>query len=296
MLTRNRLAVGDNMNNDKKNGFADLHVHTNYSDGVLSPEEVVAKALEMDLRAVAITDHDCIDGVPLAVEAAEGTSLEIVPGVEISAAKEETEIHILGYFIDWKNADFTKELRKIQEGRVRRMEEMLALLQREGIDISMDSVLDLPARVAVGRLHLARVLVKKKFARDIKEAFDKYIGYGKPCHVAYERLDYKKAIEMITAAGGVPVLAHPGTIAKDEYIPSYVEAGIRGLEVYYTKHLQPVSERYLALAEKYNLLATGGSDCHGMGAYGVIIGQVKVDYGTVEALREEAEKIRSGRK
>ncbi len=283
------------MKKDKKKNLADLHIHTSYSDGVLRPEEVVAKAVEVGLKAVAITDHDCIDGVPYAIEAAEGTSLEVVPGVEISAAKEESEIHILGYFIDWKDASLAKKLRKIQAGRIRRMEEMLALLRKKGIDISMDKVMGSSSRVVVGRLHLARIIVEEELAKDVKEVFDRYIGYGRPCHVAYERLDYKKAIAMITDSGGVPVLAHPGTIGKDRYIPSYIEAGVRGLEVYYTKHLPSVSKRYLALAEKYNLLVTGGSDCHGMGSFGIIIGQVTVDCEAVEALRKEAGLIRSGK-
>ena len=269
-----------------------MHVHTTYSDGVFSPGKVVQKALELELRAVAITDHDCVSGILPAVEAAMGTALEIIPGVEISAAKNETEIHILGYFIDWQDPFLLEIFRKMQENRVERMKKMVHLLRLQGIDIDMDKVFAEVSGGTAGRLHLARVMTEENITRDEQEAFDRYIGNGKPCHVGHKRLDYQKAIDMIRKAGGVPVLAHPGTMGKDEYIPSYVRAGLRGIEVFHSKHRPPANDKYLTLAREHDLLVTGGSDCHGMKRGRILMGRVRIGYEVVEDLRKEAKKIR----
>ncbi|RKY42650.1 MAG: hypothetical protein DRP85_01915 [Candidatus Makaraimicrobium thalassicum] len=282
---------------DMKNdlgGFADLHVHTIYSDGIFTPEMVVRKAIELGLRGVAITDHDCIDGVSPGVEAAGGSGPEIVPGVEITAAKDGTEIHILGYFIDCEDPFFLETLRAMQKKRAGRMKKMLHLLSRQGMDLSMDRVLGTVSKGTVGRLHLARVMAEENMTKNIKEAFDRYIGDGKPCCVRHEHLDYREAIGMIRRAGGVPVLAHPGTTGKDEDIPSYVQAGLAGVEAFHSRHRPAMSEKYLALANRYGLLVTGGSDCHGMKKGGSLMGKVRVSYEVVENLRAEAKKIGGG--
>ncbi len=285
------------MKNSRDNGFVDLHVHTTYSDGTFTPEKVVEKAVEMGLKAIAVTDHDCVDGIGPTMEAARGTGLEVIPGVEISAAKDETEIHILGYFIGWQDPFLLEIFRKMRENRTERMKKMIHLLHRQGIDLDADRVFAVVSEGTAGRLHLARVMAEENITRDEQEAFDRYIGNGKPCHVAHKRLDYGKAIDIIKKAGGVPVLAHPGTMGKDEYIPFYVQAGLRGIEVYHSEHHTSTNDKYLAIARKYNLLVTGGSDCHGMKKGRVLIGKVKVGYEVVENLRAEAEKIqRSNRK
>ncbi|MEA3489681.1 MAG: PHP domain-containing protein [Candidatus Omnitrophota bacterium] len=283
------------MRKDKDRPFVDLHVHTIYSDGMFSPGEVVKRAVEMGLRAVAITDHDCVEGILPSIEAAKGTGLEIVPGVEISAAKGGSEIHILGYFIDWKDPFLVVIFRRMRENRVERMRSMVSLLCGQGIDIDIEEVLTSAPAGTVGRLHLARVMLESGVVRDLNEAFDRYIGNGKSCHVKHERLDYGKAIDIIRKAGGVPVLAHPGTMGNDEDIPDYVKAGLRGIEVYHSKHRPSVNDRYIKIANEYDLLKTGGSDCHGMGVGEVLLGRVKVGYEVVEKLKEEAEKIRGGK-
>jgi predicted metal-dependent phosphoesterase TrpH len=275
--------------------FVDLHVHTHYSDGTFSPEEVVQKAIQLNLKAVAITDHDCIDGIAPSIVSAENTGLEVIPGIEISAAKEDDEIHILGYFIDWHNSSLEGLLRKMQASRVERMRKMVRRLREEGLDVDIDKVLSSISTGAIGRLHLARVMHENGFVGDTKEAFDRYIGDGKPCHVRHERLDYKKAISAIIQAGGVPVLAHPGMMGRDEYIPDYIKAGLRGIEVYHSEHKMPTNNKYLKIAQENGLIVTGGSDCHGMKKGRVLIGKVKVGYDVVEKLREEAEKIRKSK-
>ena len=275
-----------------KNGEVDLHVHTYFSDGLLSPEEVVEKALGMGLRAVSITDHDSVDGIFPAMRAAEGTDLEIVPGIEVSASMKASEVHILGYFIDWKDQSLVKALDVMREKRVERLHKMVHLLQGKGMDISAEEVMATSPKGTVGRLQLARVMVQKNLVKDMRTAFDRYIGNGRPCHVGHEYLDYKKAIRMIRKAGGVPVLAHPGTMGNDEDIPLYLEAGLRGLEAYHTKHWPATANRYAEMASKYDLIVTGGSDCHGMWEEKMLMGTVSVGYETVEKLREEARNIR----
>jgi len=281
------------MGREKGQGIADLHVHTTYSDGMFSPEKVVEKAVQLGLKVIAVTDHDCVGGIAPTMRAAKGTGVEVVPGVEISAAKGEKEIHILGYFMDHKNRRLLETFERLRRNRERRMRKMVRLLSGKGIDIPAEDALAMAEKGTVGRLHLARLMLERNAVRDLNEAFDRYIGDGKPCHVKHERLDYRKAIDLIKKAGGVPVLAHPATMGGDEDIPDLVEAGLRGLEVYHTKHRPSANDRYLKIAEKMGLLVTGGSDCHGMGPGKILIGKVRVGYDVVEALRGESEKIRN---
>ena len=274
-------------------GYADLHVHTSYSDGMLTPQEVVEKAEVLKLKAIAITDHDCIEGIDPAIKAARGTSLEVVPGVEISAAVEDKEIHILGYFIDWKKSPIVDTLTKMKANRVERMEKILSLLKKQGLEISEEKVFGTLKEGTVGRLHLARIMVEQRMVRNIHEAFDRYIGDGKPCHIKHKRLDFSKAIKLIRDSGGVPVIAHPGTMGYDKYFPIYIEKGLRGVEAFHSKHNLIMNNKYVRLAKKYGLLVTGGSDCHGMGPGKILIGKTTVSCEILNELREEAKRIKA---
>ncbi len=276
-----------------KGNFADLHVHTIFSDGMFLPEEAVKTAVGLGLKAIAITDHDCIEGITPAMEAAKNTDLEIIPGIEISAYVEDTEIHLLGYFLDWQEPSLVERLNRMKENRRKRMMKMIQRLQEQGLDISEQDVFEIDLRGTVGRLHLAHVMMEKGFISSTKEAFGKYIGGGKPCFVQHKRLDCTEAINMVIKAGGVPVLAHPGVSGVDKYIPVLVEAGIKGLEVYHTDHSSADNDRYLKLTEKYSLLVTGGSDCHGMKKGSILMGRVRVSRDTVAKIRKESEKIRA---
>ncbi|MEI8176139.1 MAG: PHP domain-containing protein [Candidatus Omnitrophota bacterium] len=266
---------------------ADLHVHTHFSDGTFSPREVVEHAASVGLSAVAICDHDILDGIPGAIEAAASRGVEIVPGVELTAEKSGIEIHMLGFFVDWTDNRFKERLRSICDHRITRISEMAGKLNKLGFDITAQEVIEFGGPGSVGRLHLARVLHKKKYVATVDEAFRKYIGHGKSCYVTKINLSPEEAIGMILKAKGVPVLAHPGIIRHDEFIPSYIEAGLRGIEVYHTDHPDARVRHYEALARVNNLLMTGGSDCHGLGKGRVLMGSVRVPYEFVEALQHE---------
>lgn len=273
--------------------YADLHVHTFYSDSTFSPEEVVSCASQKALAAIAICDHDCIDGIGPCKKIAESLGIEIVPGIEMTVEKADAEIHILGYFIDWQNEPFQKKLIEIQQSRVSRLHKMVEKLRDFQIDIDVNDVFKLAGKGSVGRLHLAKALINAGKIRSFKEVFDKYIGFLKPCYVSNVRFTPKEAIDTLLKVGGVPVLAHPDVMGKDEYIPELIDYGLRGIEVYHTEHDPRTTRHYEEMAKHYGLLMTGGSDCHGLGKGRVLMGGVRVPYEIVEKLKAEADKIKA---
>lgn len=275
-----------------KEKLADLHVHTYYSDGLFSPEKVVEISLKLGLSAVSITDHDCVEGIEAAVRAASGTDLEIIPGIELSSVIKDREVHILGYFIDKEEPVLVSRLGRMKENRLGRMKEIISCLNKNNVDISEEEVFEASRGGTIGRYHLACIMAQKGLIRTPQEAFDKYIGDGKSCVVKHKRLEYEKAIKMITKAGGVPVLAHPGTPNVDKYIPAFIAAGIRGIEVYHSKHSRREIDKYLSIADKNGLLITGGSDCHGSDSGNTLIGTACVGNDEVGSLKQEVMKIR----
>ena len=268
--------------------YADLHVHTYFSDGTFSPEEVVKCALERGLACIAICDHDCIDGIEPAIESAKNTSLEIVPAVELTALKDGREIHMLAYFIAWREKWFRELLQKIQTGRLQRLDEMLKKLAECNIKVDKEKVLELSPHGSVGRLHLAKVMFQSKAVSSIQAAFDKYIGDFKPCYVEDVGLELKEALAVIKRAGGVSVLAHPSTLNNDRLVQDIIGYGVRGMEIFHTDHTGQTSRKYEKMAKDHNLLITGGSDCHGMGKGRILMGGVKVPYSFVEKLKKAA--------
>jgi len=279
-----------------KEEYADLHVHTFYSDSTFSPNEVAEMASKKGLKAIAICDHDCVDGIAPTEEAARPYGIEVIPGVELTIEEDDAEIHILGYFINYKDQDLLKNLKRFQEGRVGRIYKMLELLKDKGIDIRPEEVFELAGDGSVGRPHVALAMLKAKKINYLQEAFNEYIGDGKPCYVGHLKFAPSEAIEMIKKSGGVPVLAHPMVGARDEFIPKLIKFGLRGIEVYHSDHNKSYEKKYLEIAKAENLVVTGGSDCHGLSKKTVLMGKVKVPYSLVLKLKEEADKIKAAQK
>lgn len=272
--------------------YADLHVHTHYSDSTFSPEEVVALAADRGLSAIAICDHDTVDGIGPCRKIGGELGIEIVPGIELTVEKDDAEIHMLGYFMDYKLGWLLRKLKELQDGRIVRMRKMMEKLREKGIGLSDEEVFGRGGKGTIGRLHLALAILKTGKVKTIREVFENYIGFRKPCYVANIRFTPQEAVGMILKAGGVPVLAHPGCMGRDEYIPDLIECGIRGIEVYHTDHGASAVKRYETIAREEGLLITGGSDCHGMGKGRALLGKVRVPYTVVEDLKKESERIR----
>ncbi len=271
--------------------YADLHIHTFYSDGTLSPEEVARQARDSGLAAIAICDHDCTDGIDPCQRSAFKLGLEVIPGIELTVEKDGVEVHMLGYFIDRNLEWFQKKLKDIRGNRVNRIYKMVSKLKDVGVNVDPEEVFRLASKGSVGRLHLAYAMFYGGQVRRVQEAFDNYIGSSKPCYVPHVCFSSEEAIGTILKLKGVPVLAHPYVIGKDEFIPEFVKYGLRGIEVYHTDHSSSTVKHYNAIASRYNLIATGGSDCHGLGKGRILMGGVKVPYVFVERLKEEAKAI-----
>lgn len=244
---------------------ADLHIHTNFSDGCLSPEDIVRRAHEAGLTVIAITDHDNVEGIPRAMAEARISGISLIPGIEFSTDLPDAEIHILGYYIDYKAEWLLELLSRIRNDRKNRIYKTAELLKKLGVEIKPEEVLALAEAGSVGRPHVARVLVSKGIVGSVQEAFNKYLNYGAPAYVPHFKLTPEEAVKVIIKAGGIPVYAHPAVSNKDDIIPALVSAGLAGIEVYYSKHSGTQIKRYLSIAKKHGLLVTGGSDFHGFG-------------------------------
>jgi predicted metal-dependent phosphoesterase TrpH len=246
----------------------DLHVHTTASDGTLTPCQVIDEAIRAGLKGLAITDHDTVVGLTPAQQYVEQNNLqlEFIPGIELNTEAGDEEIHILGYFIDPDNAGLNQHLQDIRKARFNRTLQMVKRLQDAGMVISFEQVQTLAQGESMGRPHVARALIQNGYVSSITEAFDKYIGRGRPGYIPRYKFLPAEAIELINNAGGIPVLAHPGLIKAREKIIEIIRLGIKGLEVYYPEHSLEQQSHLIKLAEHYDLLITGGSDYHGPGS------------------------------
>jgi 3',5'-nucleoside bisphosphate phosphatase len=272
--------------------WADLHIHTYYSDSTSSPEEVVGEAVAAGLSCIAITDHDVVDAIEPAMAAARAHDLEIIPGIELSSEINGKDIHILGYGFNYKKSPLVDKLKDIQQARLDRMAKMIEKLKTLGINnITMEEVCAKTKSNAVGRPHLATALKEKGWVKSIKAAFDKYIGEGAPAYFTKYNQTPFDAIKLITDSGGVAVMAHPMATMKDELIAPFVKAGMGGLEVYYPNCSETVLKFYKNLAKKHNIVATGGSDAHGKAKVYTHIGKAQVPYEIVEELKKGFRQI-----
>ena len=271
--------------------YADLHIHTFYSDSSYSPQEVVDKAKEAGLKCIAVTDHDTVEGLPPTLLAAKSCSIEIVSGIELSCEFKERDIHILGYAFDAENKEFLSHLESIQTSRVKRMEEMVKKLHGFGMrKITLEEVLASAKGKSVGRPHLAALMVARGYVPNMRKAFDKYLADDGPIYVGKYKQTPAEAIQLIRKMGGVSVLAHPMITQVDELISAFVENGLDGLEAYYPNTPAVITEHYVHLAGKHGLLATGGSDAHGGFKPSTFIGKVKIPYALVEEIKSRARR------
>jgi hypothetical protein len=266
----------------------DLHTHSSASDGELSPEALVQLARARRVDAIALTDHDTIAGLDAAMAAGKQHGVEVIPGVELSADVEKAEVHVLGYFIDWHKPRFLSMLETFREARCGRAEKMVQKLGAAGVPIAFERVQQIAGDASLGRPHVAQALLEAGHVATLAEAFDKYIGRNGPAYVERFKLTPTDAVTLILQAGGVPVLAHPREVKH--FVEPLVKVGLIGLEVYYGLYDDATTSELARLAKQYGLLATGGSDFHGLDkmAHMSGLGQVNVPPNVVEKLRARA--------
>lgn len=265
----------------------DLHIHTTASDGRYTPEEIVRMAAERGLKIIAISDHDTVDGIAPALEAARSyPELMVIPAVEISTQAPGNEVHVLGYFIDYKDPGFGTALSDLRDSRLGRAEAMISKLKRLGMDVDWRRVRRLAGDGTVGRPHIAQVMMQDGYVSSFQEAFDKYIGQGKPAYVERIKLTPAEAVRLILKVKGLPVLAHPLTIDNHEaMVAELKKAGMVGIEVYYKDFTGEERKRLADLARRYGLIATGGSDYHGIDdSAEVMVGEAGVPLAAAEQL------------
>ena len=271
----------------------DLHIHSTVSDGRFSPEEIVHKAAELGLTIIAIADHDAVDGIAPALEAAKAfPRLKIIPCVEVSTDVPSGEIHVLGYFIDCNNHELKAALAKFRNSRRGRAQGMIAKLAELGINIEWQRVQEIAGSGSIARPHIAQAMLEKGYISSIREAFDKYIARDGPAYVEREKMTPVEVVELIVRTNGLPVMAHPLTVADLEAIVIELKAaGLVGIEAYFHDYTADETKRLISLADKYNLIVTGGTDYHGLDVDNeAMIGGVDVPMESAEQLIALAEQ------
>ncbi len=265
--------------------FADLHLHTVYSDGTHTPEEVVDLAASFGLQAVAVTDHDTVEGCAAADRACQRLGLQFLPATELTCELDDAELHLLAYGIDTAHAELRAALGRFQQARQNRIREMVARLNALGIPLDADTVFALANCRSPGRPHVGRALVAGGFCANVDVAFERFLKRHRPAWVPKYKIGAADAIALIHRAGGLAVMAHPALSRLDPRIADLVRMGLDGLECYHTKHDARGVARYLSLAHLHGLLVTGGSDCHGSAKNKPTLGTVRLPFRYVERLR-----------
>ncbi len=270
----------------------DLHVHTTFSDGLFTPEQVVAEAKRLGLAAVAITDHDSVDGVERAVAAGRKLKVEVVPGAELSVTVSGIDVHLLAYLFNYRHPVVESFFAEVRKKRLERAEKMVVKLRELGVKVEFERVRELAGDGAVGRPHVAQAIVEAGGAASIAEAFSRYIGYDGPAYFPKMRLTPLQVVDFVHQHDGVVVIAHPAIYGNDDVVYTAIAAGVDGIEVWHPDHNQANVEHYQELAQKNGLLVTGGSDCHGGRKAGMVfLGTVSVSYFYLAQLKRRAARI-----
>lgn len=280
--------TGSSPSVDNVGAFVDLHAHSTASDGSRAPADVVREAKRIGLAAIAITDHDTVAGIAEATAMAEELGVRVVPGVELSAVEGDVETHILGLHLS-DTRELEAKLVALREMRRTRAERMVFRLNELGVRIDFASVLEQAAGGAIGRPHVARAMIAEGWAVDFRDAFDRYLGNGRPAYVTKERLVVAEATSLIHRAGGLAVLAHPSHSGTKERIAAFVEQGMDGIEVRHPSHSAEDTARLAALVEHFSLVPSGGSDWHGSADGPRTLGMMRVP---VEWLGRQDSRIR----
>lgn len=265
----------------------DLHSHSTASDGQYPPGELFALAARAGLRTLAVTDHDTVAGLAACAEAARSSGVALVPGIELSAFLDRREVHLLGHFVDPEEQRLASFAARLRIERHARMEQMVAKMRALGFPITMDDVQAVAGEAHLTRPHLARALVERRYCLTVLEAFERFLGDGKPAWVQRYRLSAEEAISLVRGAGGAATVAHPGVskLTRDELI-ALAKAGVAGLEAIHPDHHPSLREKYLALARELSLVPTAGSDFHGETiSLSRSLGMVSMGPEALEALR-----------
>ncbi len=276
--------------------YIDLHTHSLKSDGSMTPSEVVEEAKRAGLSAIALSDHDTVDGVREAVETGKKLGVEVIPAIEFSV-QSKTETHILGYFIDIENPDLLKILKEVIDLRIERNHVTCKRLNELGFDITLDEVRALAPNNFVGRAHFARLMMDKGYISSVKEGFDKYMSVGKYAYCEKQRLTAREAIELITKCGGISFLAHPHlTKLSDDELKEFLKElkgyGLCGLEGYYTDYTPEMQEKYQSMAKELGLMISGGTDFHAKMkphiSIGTGLGSMKIPYSVLDNIKKKS--------
>ena len=279
--------------------YIDLHTHSLKSDGSMTPAEVVHEAKKAGLAAIALSDHDTVDGLPEAIEEGKKIGVEVIPAIEFSV-QSKTETHILGYFIDYRNPELKQMLKEVVDLRIERNHVTTKRLNELGFDITLEEVRALAPNNFVGRAHFARVLMDKGYTESVKEGFEKYMSVGKYAYCEKQRLTARDAVELIAKCGGISFLAHPHlTKLSDEELRSFLlelkSYGLCGLEGYYTDYTPEMQAKYQALANELGLMISGGTDFHAAMKphinIGTGLGNMKIPYSVLEKMKEKNKEL-----
>ena len=266
---------------------ADLHLHTTASDGRLTPRELVQQAAKLNLDVIAVTDHDTVEGIPPALEAAKSfPQLMVIPGVEINTDVPKGEVHILGYFINYLDPKLRRNLEELRTSRYERGKKMVAKLSEMGINVEWERVMELAGGGSVGRPHIAQAMLERGYVSSLREAFDNYIGRNGPAYIERKKLTPLDAVRLVVESDGLPVLAHPADIDPLEpFLLQLKKAGIVGIEIYYNGYSTRTIAQLKSLAQKHALISSGGSDYHGLDtSIGADIGSIHLPQDSVQQL------------